>query len=226
MAVIGEPRLNTVHDSQFVGLSGPRCSASGVRESFYRYDGISGTRGDTGELVRERAMSSSWNRVGLDPGELSDPEDAYVDIDPHRYELHNIQSVIKVTRQNIDALNNRFAGFQHPPSIYLTEYHELTSKLHELESKEQKLIELRNASGVGSQEDCNASAVYRCPRTPSKSLLRAHLPNQQRTSVQVRRIQEESFVLLVDTVLRVTFGLKSDDRFYVLVFFGSHWGIA
>ncbi|XP_011506455.1 PREDICTED: raf homolog serine/threonine-protein kinase phl [Ceratosolen solmsi marchali] len=137
-------------------------------------------------------LESTMCSRGIDQGEFSDSEDVYLDTDPLRYELRNIQSVIHVTRQNIDALNNRFAGFQDPPSIYLSEYHELTSKLHELESKEQKLNELLSSmteSGPG------ASAMHPgpgpkfqrgSPRTPHKSLLRAHLPNQQRTSVQVR----------------------------------------
>jgi B-Raf proto-oncogene serine/threonine-protein kinase len=108
-----------------------------------------------------------------------------------RYELRNIQSVIHVTRQNIDALNNRFAGFQDPPSIYLSEYQELTSKLHELESKEQKLNELLSSmveSGGSGAPACHPGPKFHrgSPRTPLKSLLRAHLPNQQRTSVQVR----------------------------------------
>ncbi|KAK9306325.1 hypothetical protein QLX08_003018 [Tetragonisca angustula] len=137
------------------------------------------------------AMSSSRGS-GPDSGEVSDSEDSYLDTDPLRYELRNIQNVIHVTRQNIDALNNRFAGFQHPPSIYLNEYQELTSKLHDLESKEQKLNELLNTGRVSGSastsesesRDANASATGQ--RTPMKSLLRAYLPNQQRTSVQVR----------------------------------------
>ncbi|KAI4486407.1 hypothetical protein M0804_005777 [Polistes exclamans] len=129
---------------------------------------------------------------GPDSGDLSDSEDGYVDMDPLSYELRNIQSVISVTRENIDALNDRFAGFQHPPSIYLNEYQELTSKLHDLESKEQKLIELlyvgKTSTGASMSENDSreANAVNRCPRTPMKSLLRAYLPNKQRTSVQVR----------------------------------------
>ncbi|KAL2718953.1 raf serine/threonine-protein kinase Raf [Vespula squamosa] len=136
-------------------------------------------------------MSSSRGS-GPDSGDLSDSEDGYVDTDPLRYELRNIQSVIHVTRQNIDALNNRFAGFQHPPSIYLNEYQELTSKLHDLESKEQKLNELLNAGktsigvSISENDSRDASVINRCPRTPMKSLLRAYLPNKQRTSVQVR----------------------------------------
>lgn len=134
-------------------------------------------------------MSSSR---GSGPGDLSDSEDGYVDTDPLKYELRNIQSVIHVTRQNIDALNNRFAGFQHPPSIYLNEYQELTSKLHDLESKEQKLNELLNAGkttigiSISENDSRDTNAINRCPRTPMKSLLRAYLPNKQRTSVQVR----------------------------------------
>ncbi|EFN87516.1 Raf-like protein serine/threonine-protein kinase dRAF-1 [Harpegnathos saltator] len=124
---------------------------------------------------------------GPESGELSDPDDGYLDTDPLRSELRNIQSVIQVTRQNIDALNNRFADFQHPPSIYLNEYHELTSKLHDLECKELKLNELLHGEKIPTSASTSESDNS-VARTPVKSIstLRAYLPNQQRTSVQVR----------------------------------------
>lgn len=115
------------------------------------------------------------------------------DMDPLQYELRNIQNVIHFTRLNIDALNAKFADFQHPPSMYLTEYQELTSKLHEFEVEEHKLIE-QIACGRDSPED-TISYHTECDSTiqqkydtlnRSKVFLRAHLPNQQRTSVQVR----------------------------------------
>lgn len=133
-------------------------------------------------------MSCSRTVAAADPGDPGNAEDAYLDTDPLRYELRNIQSVIHVTRENIDALNKTFASFQHPPPIYLSEYKELTVKLHELESKEQKLIELLySMEAYGAPGDHESQAAFRYPRTPVRSsLLRAHLPNQQRTSVQVR----------------------------------------
>lgn len=38
-------------------------------------------------------------------------------------QLRNIQNVIRLTKENIDALNDRFAGFQDPPSMYLQVKH-------------------------------------------------------------------------------------------------------
>lgn len=61
--------------------------------------------------------------------------------DPLSEELRNIQSVMQITRENIDALNTKFANLQEPPPMYVTEYQELTSKLHELEIKEHELVE-------------------------------------------------------------------------------------
>lgn len=72
-------------------------------------------------------------------------EDSEEQYDALTEELHNIQSVIHVTRENIDALNARFANLQEPPPMYIAEYQELTSKLHELETKESELIEQLNA---------------------------------------------------------------------------------
>lgn len=69
--------------------------------------------------------------------------------DPLNEELRNVLSVMHVTRENIDALIAKFANFQEPPSMYLEEYQELTSKLHELEIKEQELNEKLQLSGGG-----------------------------------------------------------------------------
>lgn len=118
------------------------------------------------------------------------------DLDSLQDELRNIQSVIHLTRENIDALNAKFAGFQHPPSMYLSEYHELTSKLHDFEVKEQQLID-EISNGRASPQDTLADSdygsfydqPYKPTRTHLKTVIRAHLPNQQRTSVQVRQGQ-------------------------------------
>uniref|UniRef100_A0AAU7B9D9 non-specific serine/threonine protein kinase n=1 Tax=Pyrrhocoris apterus TaxID=37000 RepID=A0AAU7B9D9_PYRAP len=117
----------------------------------------------------------------------------YDEIEILEDELKNIQNVIHLTRENIDALNAKFAGMQHPPPMYLTEYKELTGKLHELEVKEQQLneeINLRLVPQDSSDSDpCSYQSLDREHR-PSfqsqlKRVVRAHLPNQQRTSVQV-----------------------------------------
>lgn len=71
----------------------------------------------------------------------SSTDDSDEFLDPLSEELRNIQSVIHVTRENIDALNAKFANLQEPPPMYITEYQELTSKLHELELKEHELVE-------------------------------------------------------------------------------------
>ncbi|KAL1399459.1 hypothetical protein quinque_007765 [Culex quinquefasciatus] len=121
-------------------------------------------------------------------------------------DLRNIRSVILVTRENIDALNAKFADFQQPPALYLEEYQELTSKLHDLETKEQDLGERRSQMRAAQQQQQSAERESTSePSEPpdpaeervevdsmcgtlsrsSKMLLRAHLPNQQRTSVHL-----------------------------------------
>ena len=197
MAVIGEQRYCTaIRENAYTEFSCRRFEVAATRSPSPSSSTLSSGRRRRQRKKPSRsparlAMSSSRGS-GPDSGELSDSEDGYLDTDPLRYELRNIQNVIHVTRQNIDALNNRFAGFQHPPSIYLNEYQELTSKLHDLESKEQKLNEMLNAGRVSSSvsisesESREASTTPRGHRIPMRSLLRAYLPNQQRTSVQVR----------------------------------------
>lgn len=104
-------------------------------------------------------------------------------------ELTNLENVISLTRANIDALNAKFAGFQHPPAMYLKEYEDLTSKLHELE---RRLLELNNGreSPESNSEQCSSQCEIYKPHTADSvskpKFLRAHLPHQQRTSVQVR----------------------------------------
>ncbi|CAG9863983.1 unnamed protein product [Phyllotreta striolata] len=102
-------------------------------------------------------------------------------------ELSNIESVINLTRANIDALNAKFASFQHPPTMYIKEYNDLTSKLHELEGEEMRLKELKEQmNGRESPEDSSYYEAKPLNDTFRPKFLRAHLPNQQRTSVQVR----------------------------------------
>lgn len=72
---------------------------------------------------------------------MSSSDDSDDILDPLSEELRNIQSVISITRENIDALNTRFASFQEPPSMYVQEYGDLTSRLHELELKERELVD-------------------------------------------------------------------------------------
>lgn len=71
----------------------------------------------------------------------SDDADDLITIDPLADELRNIESVISVTSRNIDALNEKFANLQDPPPMYIAEYQELTSRLHELEEKKHEITE-------------------------------------------------------------------------------------
>lgn len=107
-------------------------------------------------------------------------------------ELRNIENVISLTRRNIDDLNARFADYQHPPAMYLKEYEDLTSKLHELEAEEQRLLDQLSNFNEGSEPKetlllkCEPSKTHQFDVSNVPRFLRAHLPNQQRTSVQVR----------------------------------------
>lgn len=68
-------------------------------------------------------------------------------------------------------------------SCFLVEYQELTSKLHELETKELELERLQQPEEPETESICGTTSSQ-LTRQP-KIFLRAHLPNQQRTSVQV-----------------------------------------
>lgn len=114
-------------------------------------------------------------------------------------ELENVQSVIQLTKENIDALNDRFSKFTPSPKIYLDEYQDLTSKLHQLKNMEQNLIEkiqsIQEQHEVTEKMKLTRRLLYsscynfqmdsKVQMSKPKLFLRAHLPNQQRTSVQV-----------------------------------------
>ncbi|KAK3913397.1 Raf-like protein serine/threonine-protein kinase Raf [Frankliniella fusca] len=108
-------------------------------------------------------------------------------------EIRNVRSVIQLTRENIDALNAKFADYPNPPQMYVNEYEELTGKLHELNNKEQELLDRRSHREEellrqdGAFEDRSLSdPVGEGPTAQSMSMIKAYLPNQQRTVVHCR----------------------------------------
>uniref|UniRef100_A0A1E1XC06 non-specific serine/threonine protein kinase n=1 Tax=Amblyomma aureolatum TaxID=187763 RepID=A0A1E1XC06_9ACAR len=112
--------------------------------------------------------------------------------------------MIRLTKENLEALNAKFSAYQHPPSMYILEYQDLTGRLNEFQMREQTLLDRictmnGNCSpdhGDTDTEDASrptplaAQAVIgdakEVPKSPMKSVVRAFLPNQQRTTVQVR----------------------------------------
>lgn len=134
---------------------------------------------------RARKINGNIPALYLTRDNMSTSTDSDEVADPS-YEIKNIQSIINVTRENIDALNAKFAGDPNPPSLYLLEYRELTCKLHNLE---QSLLELKQLQSPDKCEDYSLqddSKKYDTLTRQPKVFLRAHLPNQQRTSVQVK----------------------------------------
>ncbi|EEC15325.1 hypothetical protein IscW_ISCW011622 [Ixodes scapularis] len=113
--------------------------------------------------------------------------------------------MIRLTKGNLEALIAKFSQYQHPPSMYIVEYEDLTGRLNEFQLREQTLLErLCQLDGSCSPDPCDTDSEEPCtaplqgprvpstgeakevPRSPMKSVVRAFLPNQQRTTVQVR----------------------------------------
>uniref|UniRef100_A0A131XP02 non-specific serine/threonine protein kinase n=1 Tax=Hyalomma excavatum TaxID=257692 RepID=A0A131XP02_9ACAR len=115
--------------------------------------------------------------------------------------------MIRLTKENLEALNAKFSAYQHPPSMYILEYQDLTGRLNEFQMREQTLLDRictmnGNCSpdhgGDTDTEDASVRAspltsqqaagdnTKDVPKSPMKSVVRAFLPNQQRTTVQVR----------------------------------------
>lgn len=121
--------------------------------------------------------------------QMPSPSDVFDDSmnDSLADELQSIECLIILTRRTINALNDKCASIGKPCQLYVEECKELSSKLDELEAKKNELIERMRQND--SPEPLEDSFDMRSPlgtfnRRP-KILLRAHLPNQQRTSVQV-----------------------------------------
>ena len=141
-------------------------------------------------VVKENTFNGSVPTLSNSPTRFCEPEE----VEPLHEQLNNIQSMIRITRKNIDALMAKFAGFQHPPKMFLSMYQDLTSKLHEFEVKEQELIELLSCERESPQDSSEIQypnnggdiSPKQVPRSPLISVVRAHLPNQQRTTVQVK----------------------------------------
>ncbi|KAK7590252.1 hypothetical protein V9T40_001865 [Parthenolecanium corni] len=87
-------------------------------------------------------------------------------------ELLNIRNVIQVTKNNLSALKAKFSDLRDPPSLFISEQQELSYKLQELRQKELQL----------SQQ---LSETKKTEKSAAK-FVRAHLPNKQRTSIQVK----------------------------------------
>lgn len=104
-----------------------------------------------------------------------------------RDELKNIRSVIQVTKESLSQLNAKFPDLKDPPSMYISEHQELSCKLQELEQKELQLRQQLGDSWRSRKKitDCNDQVFVNTSKN-EKTIIRAHLPNKQRTSVPVK----------------------------------------
>lgn len=104
-------------------------------------------------------------------------------------ELLNIRNVIQVTKNNLSALKAKFSDLRDPPSLFISEQQELSYKLQELRQKELQL----------SQQ---LSETKKTEKSAAK-FVRAHLPNKQRTSIQVKpgKMSHKSVYHTLKTVL-------------------------
>lgn len=68
-------------------------------------------------------------------------------------QLKSIQNMIRLTKENLEALNERFADSQQPPLFYLNEHEELTSKLKDFQKQERQILAEMAATKPGSGLD-------------------------------------------------------------------------
>ncbi|KAJ8963611.1 hypothetical protein NQ314_005511 [Rhamnusium bicolor] len=101
-------------------------------------------------------------------------------------ELKNIENVISLTRASCqNTINTQFAAFQYLPDMYIKEYEDLTSKVHELEAEEKRIME-QLSNGRKSPKDLiepyfptqDETSKPLCDTLTRSKFLRPHLPNQ------------------------------------------------
>lgn len=164
------------------------CTANIVTKHTYTNVKIDGEYGCL--LKTDKTKQGKLNGILSIPHDIQTPSKMSTDSEDLdiQQELRNIENVISLTRTNIDALMAKFADYQQPPTMYLKEYEELTSKLHELEAEEQRLNDLCNCKDNVdiSEPGRSDGSKLQYGSLPRPNVIRAHLPNQQRTSVQVR----------------------------------------
>ncbi|XP_040563773.1 serine/threonine-protein kinase A-Raf isoform X2 [Lepeophtheirus salmonis] len=98
-------------------------------------------------------------------------------------DLINIQHHIRLTKDHIDKLNERFAPYQHPPGIFVTEYEELTSKLHDFTLAEASLKEKLLEMGPSESPPWAPPPA----KSPVRTIVRAHLGDHGHTFVPTKK---------------------------------------
>ncbi|XP_069101203.1 serine/threonine-protein kinase B-raf-like isoform X4 [Argopecten irradians] len=129
-------------------------------------------------------------------------------------QIHNIQKVIRLTKENLEALNATFGKHQNPDPMYIQEYEALANKIHELQEKESHLMTcyeqiLYNeresptdatqeqegplktptpillGSTQGNSLQSSGLAAQSSPKAPRAGHVKAYLPDEQVTSARV-----------------------------------------
>ena len=113
-------------------------------------------------------------------------------------QIRNIQNLLRLTKENLEALNAKFGSKQQPDPMYLQEYEALANKIHELQEKESQLLTdyEQHSSESSPPEDPEPPPPPSGPKllppvkqqpspTPSRPILRVNFPNDQVSSVRI-----------------------------------------
>ncbi|XP_033745987.1 serine/threonine-protein kinase B-raf-like isoform X4 [Pecten maximus] len=99
-------------------------------------------------------------------------------------QIHNIQKVIRLTKENLEALNATFGKHQNPDPMYIQEYEALANKIHELQEKESHLMTCYEQILINERESpTDAAQEQEGPlKTPTPILLGSTTGNNLQTS--------------------------------------------
>lgn len=112
-------------------------------------------------------------------------------------QIRNIQNLLRLTKENLEALNAKFGSKQQPDPMYLQEYEALTNKIHELQEKESQLLTdyEQHSSEPSPPDDPEPPPLPPGPKLPtviqqpspkpSRPILRVNFPNDQVSSMRI-----------------------------------------
>ncbi|XP_071961403.1 serine/threonine-protein kinase B-raf-like isoform X2 [Antedon mediterranea] len=108
-------------------------------------------------------------------------------------EIKNVQQLMMLYKENLEQLITHFGDEQHPPSIYVEEYEDLTEKLDTLQHREQELMEKMTNDktsldeqlvfGEPSEAQLSPEAIPEGKLNQKSIPIRVFLPDQQRTTI-------------------------------------------
>lgn len=108
--------------------------------------GSTGSKGSTtsGGVGKLRHLQSAGTENASKQSTIDESDPLYIlrrERNLIQMDLINIQTLIRLTKGNLESLNEQFADQKYPPPDYLIEYEDLTTKLNDFQTQENTLLD-------------------------------------------------------------------------------------